>query len=211
MISLGIDQSLTGTAQCVLDDGRIVHQETIITEGLKGHARLSLILQKVEAAVHDFKPDVIQMEDYSMGPSGDTAIKLIELGGLIKYSLELLGYAQGSEGIESGGKCLLVVSAGTMKKFVLGKGNVQKDTSYLLKIFDKLQQRFDGDDAADAYMHSWMATMVVQVLRGKVPISNLTNTQQEALISRGVKNQKGVSISKAMKLSDDEKRKLVRL
>ncbi len=99
----------------------------------------------------------------------------------------------------------------SMKKFVLGKGNVQKDTSYLLKIFDAIHQRFANDNEADAYMHAWQSTMVVQVLRGKVAISNLTNAQQEALISKGVKHIKGMSIAKAMKLDDDEKRKLVRL
>jgi Holliday junction resolvasome RuvABC endonuclease subunit len=211
MKSLGIDQSLTGTGLCVLEDGRLVYQELITTEGMVGHARLAHILERIESIVHANDPDVIQLEDYSMGPSGETAIKLIELGGLIKYALAMLGYHVGSEAIEAGGHALLVISAMSMKKFVLGKGNVQKDTSYLLTVMEKVGQRFENDNLADAYMHAWMATLVVQVLRGKVPISNLTNPQQEAMISRGVKKQKGLSIAKAMKLNDEDKRKLVRL
>lgn len=210
MISLGIDQSLTGTAMMVLHDGRIIHKETVETR-LKGYDRLKHIIERIETTVEANRPDVIQMEDYSLGLSGATAIKLCELGGIIKWQLHHKGYREGTDAIPAGEQALLIVSAQSMKKFVLGKGNMEKDTGYLLKVFEKLHERFQNDNEADAYMHAWMASMVVQVMRDKVPVDNLTNQQQEALISKGVKRTPGLSMVKAMKLSAEEKRKLVHL
>jgi hypothetical protein len=47
------------------------------------------------------------------------------------------------------------------------------------------------------------------VLRGNISIDTLPSYQQEALIAKGVKKAKGLSMTKAMKLSPEEKLKLV--
>lgn len=209
MKSLGIDQSLSATALCVLEDGRILHQEVVRAEPRKGFERLSYILDRIKVVIDQHEPDVVQMEDYSIGPGRDVMIKLIELGGLIKWTIYLSGYVEGTDRMAGNSKTFLVVSAQSMKKFTLGKGGAKKDPSYLLNIFDKLQQRFEDDNAADAYMHAWMATLVYQILHDKVPIGNLTAPQQEALISKGVKRSRGLSMTRAMKMTDENKRELV--
>jgi Holliday junction resolvasome RuvABC endonuclease subunit len=167
--------------------------------------RINRILQRIRLVISDLKPDIFVMEDYSGGANINTMIPLVELGGCLKMMIHELGYRIGRDVMMRGDKLFIIQAATSMKKFVLGHGNVTKDTSYLLKIHQRLHVAFDNDNEADAYMHAIMAGLVYKVARGEVPIGNLTATQQEALISRGLKKRKGLSMSKAMKLPDSEK------
>jgi len=47
------------------------------------------------------------------------------------------------------------------------------------------------------------------VIRGQVELSSLSGYQQESLLERAVKHRKGLSMTKALKLPEVEKRKLV--
>lgn len=206
---IACDQSLTGTAIAGLENGKKFMLETIRhDESVKGFARVERILERVRSILTEHQPDIFVLEDYSVGANVMTAIGLIELGGCIKLVARQLGYQQGRDHILRGEKVMIIQSAQEMKKFNLGLGNVCKDTSYLLKVHQKLHVVFDDDNQADAYMHAVMAGLVYRVTRGEVPISNLTVAQQEALISRGARAKKGLSLPKAMKMSDKEKLEL---
>jgi Holliday junction resolvasome RuvABC endonuclease subunit len=203
---IACDQSLTGTAFAGLDDGKQFLLETVTHDNsVKGFDRIARILTRLRAILTEHSPEVFVMEDYSGGANVNTMIPLVELGGCIKLVLHEFGYVTGREALIRGEKVLMIQAVSSMKKFMLGHGNVTKDTSYLLKVHQKLAIAFNDDNQADAYMHASMAGLVYKVTRGEVPIGNLTATQQEALISHGVKRQKGLSMLKAMKLSDKEK------
>lgn len=203
---IAIDQSLTASALCGLDDGKQFLLETIRhDDSVKGAERIVRILDHVRTILTEHKPLIFAMEDYSGGANINTLIPLVELGGCIKLLAHELGYRPGRELIMQGRSVLMVNSPQTMKKFMLGEGNVKKDTSYLLKVHQRLKVAFDDDNKADAYMHAQMVGLMYKVIRGEIPVSNLTNAQQEALITPGVKRKSGLSIIKAMKLPDDQK------
>lgn len=64
------------------------------------------------------------------------------------------------------------ISPSTFKKLILGKGNIAKDSGYLLKVFDKTGVRFLNDDEADAYMIAKTAKRMEEI-RSRV-VSELT-------------------------------------
>jgi len=209
---LGIDQSLTGCAFCLLENAEIKVLETIDTEGLLGMERVGVIVRGFQRFL-DLKsvqlyPDIIAMEDYAYGASTNNITKLAELGGIIKHNAFLAGFKESREAILAGKNAFHMQTQGAMKKFCLGNGAMKKDSRYLLEVFERIKKSFKDDNQADAYMHAWMASIVVAVVQGKVQISDLPTHQQEALISSGAKRQKGLSMLKAIKLPEEEKRRL---
>jgi Holliday junction resolvasome RuvABC endonuclease subunit len=208
---IACDQSLTGTALVGLENGREFLRQRITTpEEMKGFERIEAILTRVASVLDTHDPDVFVMEDYSGGANLGTMIKLCELGGCIKLTLHQRGFVFGTDAIRSKKrKVVLIQSAQGIKKFCLGHGTLKKDSGYLLKVFDRLNQRFDSDDEADAYMHAWMGGIVVKILQGEVKISDLHEYQQEALISEKAAKKAKLSKARAMKLPDSEKVKLI--
>ena len=205
-----LDLSLAGTGHCLLRDGEIVVLETIhTTDAMTLYQRIEKIFTRITAVIAEHEPNVIVTEDYAFTASTNTITKLAELAGVIKYHLLVnLGYSEGHDALAKAAKAFCTQTQSQMKKFCLANGATKKDSRYLLEVFDRIKRRFDDDNQADAYMHAWMAGIVVGVLRGNVTISDLPSHQQEALISGGVRKQKGLSIAKAMKLPEEEKRKL---
>lgn len=203
---IAVDQSLTGTAFAGLEDGKQFLLETVKhDESVRGFERIERILKRMRSILEEHKPLIFVMEDYSGGANVNTMIPLVELGGCIKLTLHQTGYQTGREAVLRGSKVLLIQSVQSMKKFMLGHGTVSKDSSYLLKVYQRLHIAFEDDNQADAYMHAQMAGLVYKVTRGELPISNLSSVQQEAIISRGVRAKSGMSMAKAMKLPDKDK------
>jgi Holliday junction resolvasome RuvABC endonuclease subunit len=210
MIVLGIDQSLTGTGLAVVEDHKLVESRTIDSSDYKGMDRLNYVCEQVEQVVRDRQPHIIAIEDYARQVRNSQAlIPLVELGGCIKWSLYDLDYETGNHAIRAGVKVLMVQNQSQMKKFCLGSGNVQKDSSYLLRVFERFSIRFADDNQADAFMHATMASLVYHAIQGKLQIANLPRNQQEVLISSAIKHRKGLSLTKALKLPDEEKQKLL--
>lgn len=206
---LGVDQSIRATGLCILQDGRPALQEVVHTDDLRGLAALERAVDRITAIVQQFNPSIIAMEDYAYGARSSSIVPLVELGGCIKLSLHRLGYVTGREARFTAERLLVIQNQSTMKKFMLGNGSISKDTGYLLRVMERVKMRFDDDNIADAYMHAYMADMVTEILRGRVPFDRLTAVQQEALLSAGVKKRKGLSLARALKLTDAEKLELV--
>lgn len=222
---LGIDASLAATGVCVLDDfeTKPLHLSTIRNEDLD-FTRLADTARRVLLLVDEFQPELVAMEGYAYGASSNTITQLAELGGIIKLGLSERGYAfgigtgnnkasrdQAIMNTKTQKKLFVVQTVASMKKFCLGHGSMKKDSGYLLSVYKRMHIEFEDDNQADAYMHAWSAQLIVSVLLGHARIGDLEPYQQESLISAAVKNTKGLSLTKAMKLSDDQKMKLVQL
>ena len=204
-----MDQSLTGFAHCLLEDGDPKLLETINTKNMDGWLRIQAIVDRVLGVIREFKPDVIVMEDYAFTARTNTITQIAELCGIIKYEVFKLGFEETREALKRGTNAFVVQTVSQMKKFNLGNGAMKKDSRYLLEVFQRIKQSFVDDNQADAYMHAWLCSIIVGVIQGKVPVGNLTSYQQEALMSCGVKKQKGLSLAKALKLPDDQKLRYV--
>ena len=206
---LGIDQSLNATGLCLLEEGRIVFSETHRFGEEDGLTRLAKITSRVGQALDEHNPIAVVMEDYARCAKSSSLVPLVELGGCLKWIILQHGYTTGREAILSGQRVLRIQNQSSMKKFMLGNGGISKDSRYLLAVFERINISFDDDNKADAYMHAWMTSIVLAVLRGTVSLDDMPGYQVEALISAGVNHKKGLTLIKAMKLAAAEKLKLV--
>jgi hypothetical protein len=205
---MAFDQSIEGFGACLLVQGSAELAKKLSHGGKEGFDRVVTLTEQAAKLVEEYKPDVVVMEGYAFGANTNVLTQLAELGGCLKLGINILGYKPGWSRIRSGERAFLVQTCGQMKKFCLGQ-DTKKDSGYLLKVMEKLKVRFTDDNIADAYMHAYMASLVVAVLRGACPIGNLPEYQQECLLSAAIKGNKKLTIKKAMKLSDEEKLKLV--
>ena len=146
MILFGVDQSLSGTGITILENDRenefweankIVHQEEIRTK-TTGPQRLIFIRNRIRELIEEYKPDVIAREDYAMGAVGKV-FNLGELGGVVDITVRELS------------KPLYVIPIQAWKKLLFKKGNIAKDTSYLLKFKQVTEYEFETDNIADSY------------------------------------------------------------
>ena len=218
-----IDPSLNGFAHMVLEDGQSVFSERLDTAGMTGWERIEKIVRRVEQILDHpneiglpepevagprFRFDVVVMENYAFSARTNNITRLAEVGGCLKRAIFTRGYAFGRDAILRQVPVFFVQAQSQMKKFCLANGAQKKDSRYLLEVFERIKLSFANDDEADAYMHAWTAGIVVGVIRGTIPLENLTSYQQEALLERGVKNRKGLSMTKAKKLPPEEQQKL---
>ena len=208
MVVYGVDQSLTGFGHCVLTDGEITQIGTVGVGDKVGMERLEILQTMFETTIAKCRPDLIVIEDYAFGASTNTITQLAELGGILKWTAHKMAYLFGWDRSVAGFKSLVTQTQSQMKKFCLGNGSAKKDSRYLLTVMEKINKSFSNDNEADAYMHAWMATIVHAVKTGKTQVGDLPAFQQEVLISQVVKSKK-ISITKALKLSDEEKMKLI--
>lgn len=229
--TLGIDSSLTGTGLCGLDDesGPLARYQVTVSHppSVVGMERIWSIVSAIAAIVDEWKPDLIVMEEYAINAANTSCLtRLAELGGAIKVDCHQRGYEMGYGtwrnklekerawvSTRSAAKLFVSQPRMSMTKFILGRGNIVKDPGkidvYLAEVARCTGHQFPDDNQADAYMHAMMASMLVGVTRGKMPISNLLEHQQASLLDRV--RPKGMSLRKALKLSDDEKLKLLQL
>ena len=95
-----------------------------------------------------------------------------------------------------------------MKKFNFGQGNVSKDSTYMLKVFDVTGLRFKDDNQADAFMHARLGIEVIRFLNRWKSLSDYSVPQQEVLLAEALKAS-GLSQGKFKKLDVEAKMKLV--
>lgn len=211
MSLLAIDQSIRGTAWCHFLDGKMSTSGKIDTSKHTGFGRVVHVVDEIVGMVKSLCPSVVAMEDYArQAANSSSLIPLVELGGCIKLALLNEGFGEGWSALSEDGLGLFVQGPSTMKKFVLGKGNVSKDSGYLLAVYKATGIEFQDDDLADAYMHGVMASTIVDVLDGKKALSELPKYQLEVLMEAARSNVKGLTKTKAMKLPDEEKLKLIK-
>jgi Holliday junction resolvasome RuvABC endonuclease subunit len=207
-----IDQSFRGFGHVVLEDGKTIFSETINTddEELSGFSRVIRLHHAVMEVLEQHKPDVVTIEDYAYGSTSNNITDVAELVGVLKFELiHRLGYSDSRDSLAAAKKALSIQTQSEMKKFNLGSGNVKKDSRYLLTVMQHTGIAFENDNIADAFMHAWRCGMSIGVLQGRVEVSGLPKHQQESLMSAGVKRTKGVSMAKALKLPEQQKRNLV--
>lgn len=153
---LGIDPSLTGSAISVFRDGDFRGCACFTSKPATGwRARMQRFANLADAIVECMRlhnPDVICLEGYSMGSRGNIT-SLCEFGGILR--MRLMTYVKP--------ECqLFEVAPTTLKKFVLGKGNGEKELM-MQQVLKRWGFEASNNDEADAYGLSRMAMCIAGV------------------------------------------------
>lgn len=215
----GIDMSIKATGLCVLDDDSTPDPtvlETIpIDENDVGMDHIAKVLRRVVDVIDTHKPDLIAMEDYAIsgGMGTNNLTRLCEVGGIIKWYCHDRGYKMGygtpknekqriysHHATRHADKIFVAQPSTTMKKFCLGRGDIKKDSRYIATVQEAMMRKFEDDNQADAYMHAWMAGIVIAVLRGRAKFDDLPMHQQDSMMGTYANLPKGMSKTKALKL-----------
>lgn len=150
---IGIDPSLAETGIVVLNSkGEMVHQRLCKTKSSKElnkfpineYSRMQKIIAQIDDVLSQFSPFIVALEGISLS-SRNTNV-LAQLCGL-NYLIR--NYCYGiimSEKTQN----FYIVPPTSLKKFVTGKGNCQKDL-ILLEIYKRYKISFDNNNLADAY------------------------------------------------------------
>lgn len=118
MVVLGLDQSLTCSGICIMDDGKLVFSGVITTsktdrEGMHDvFYRTRVITAELLALITHYKVQTVVMEGLSFGSKGNATRDLAILMGTIQANLR--GFPT-------------VVPPPTLKKFATGNGRATKD------------------------------------------------------------------------------------
>jgi len=203
---VGIDQSLTGTGIVVIDkNGEIVGMRLIAPpKNLnRGVQRLNWITKTVIEFMDEKCDGCVASvrEGYSYGSKGRSVFDLGELGGCLDL---MLFHNRGEGTLEH-----FVIPPSTMKKWVLGHGNVKKDTGYLMKILAKTGIKFPDDNQADAYMHAVTLRSACLIAAGEMEVDDLTETQRESFFSGARMKTEGLTKAKMKKITNEEFRTLL--
>lgn len=140
--TVGIDPSLTGTGIVVLQNGRVVEETLVKSKNTGGRPkdemlRLTAIVDSVREVVEKYQPELICIEGLAFMARNTSA--LVQLSGL-NYLLRL----------SFGDTPYIVVTPSSLKKFISGKGNAQKDLM-LLETYKRYGVSFESSDLADAF------------------------------------------------------------
>lgn len=145
LTSIGIDLSATATGIVLLrETGEKVPDvvkawEIKSTSGTSGLERAINITTTTMEIVHDFSPDKIVVEGFSLNTkNASSIIPLVELGTLIRFSMKLDGLKWYDP------------RASELKKFVCGKGNANKDV-VMMNILKRWGFESPTNNIADAY------------------------------------------------------------
>lgn len=152
---VALDQSLTATAAVMfelLPDDRIAVKEVKhFKPKNSGIYRLLSIQDWINDIINHYKPDLLCRELHNQVQFG-AAKQLQSLGGMI----DIIAYSNGL--LDDKGYAMIPVT--TWKKFITGKGNLKKDTAYLVHINRSLKasnllhlpsmEDFVDDNIADA-------------------------------------------------------------
>lgn len=171
MLTIGIDQSLTSSGVCILDFNPLkksaaIHCMETIKSPNKGVQRLVDIRKRVGNFLEDTSIEVFARENYAFSVQSRSTFSMGELGGV----LDTLAYDRGFKA----SKNFYLIHNTTWKKFFLGKGNVKKDTNYLVTMNKRFGIEFKDDNCADAYAIARMAAFVHCIRNGKAKFSDLT-------------------------------------
>lgn len=124
-------------------------------EILQGAPRLSVIMGHIELLTEEkVKPDIVVIEDVSFGSRGKSIIDIGELHGIVK----LYFYRKGIP--------IVLVAPPTLKLFISGKGNAQKNLN-MLKIYKDYNIEFKNDNEADAWSLGMLYICYLKYKEGK--------------------------------------------
>lgn len=141
---LGIDPSLTSTGYSIIKKGNLLDSGTIKTKPsnktpTEETLRLRSIKNSICEIIEKYTPALVVIEGLAFMARNTTA--LVQLSGL-NYMIrdELI-----SRDIQ-----FIVVAPTSLKKFITGKGNAQKD-HIMLSIYQNFGQTFFDNNIADSY------------------------------------------------------------
>lgn len=138
---VGIDQSYIGFSTTVIDKKGNFYTEVYKAPGL-GVERLCNIRNYLEDFLSEFEVRSIAIEGYAFGSVKSNMNG--ELGGMVRLLLFDL-YPDNEEA-----RFPLIVPPTSLKKYITGKGRVEKN-KILLSVYKKWEIEFDDDNAADSY------------------------------------------------------------
>lgn len=125
---LAFDQSLTSTARVVLEesDGRLsLIEKSVFQPKTRGIRRIVDIRYWMFMSIEGWKPHLIVRELHNQRQFG-AAAALQGLAALIDVMCDELEFLKEDR--------YAMITAGTWKKFCVGKGNLKKDTAYLIHL-----------------------------------------------------------------------------
>lgn len=138
---IGLDLSLTNTGVAIIEDGKLVHSCLIKSkpQGDRHIDELKRILGIVNSIVELMvKPDLVVIENLAFMAQGTS---LTQLAGL--------SYIVRSVVMDMGAKFVLVAPS-TLKKFITGKGNGDKNL-VLMEVYKRWDVSFTNDNEADSF------------------------------------------------------------
>ena len=160
-VVMGIDPSLNNTAYCILGGSEPVIGKIGVGKR-RGVERLLHIEQEITKLLACHQPLLVVIEGYSYA-SAHQAHQAGELGGVLRR----LFHVDRTSWID--------VAPPTLKKFVTGKGNADKNL-VMLNVYKRWGVETGSDDEADAY---GLAKAGQYLLKGGC--GGLTKAQQDAL------------------------------
>lgn len=180
---LAIDQSLKHTAAVTLEsfDCDILTIDDVKTLETKstGVWRIRQIYDWIRGVIVDQQADLLVREQHTMRQFGSAA-NLHMVTGLIDFLASDFEYLER--------KAYAIVTPGVWKKFILGKGNLKKDTAYLMTVNKKLKESLlvdieddiDNDNVADAVCLGATGYFAHKILNG-VDTINVPQGSETAL------------------------------
>lgn len=152
MITIGIDQSLTGTGVIVLINGHVYKHTTITTNSSENLIdRVGLIRKTLNSTITqasklsaDEKDIIVAIEGFSFASKGKSVFDIGYLGWRIKEDLRNLENAKTI-------KYWLDVPPTVVKKFATGKGNAPKEL-ILQQVYKRWDEEFSDNNQADAFV-----------------------------------------------------------
>jgi len=156
---LGIDQSLSGTGLCILDEGgNIVKTGLISPKKINGVERLDFISKQVVSFIGEncssYDEIRLSREEYSFSSKGASLFNLGELGGVVDLTI----YRLFSNHMTDIAVQYYRIPSGVHKKYVIKNGNAKKGSTkaekqkYLDLVKKHSGESFDDDNIADAFM-----------------------------------------------------------
>jgi Holliday junction resolvasome RuvABC endonuclease subunit len=149
-VAVGIDQSLTGFAMCVVDIADPTKYEVwVYSSPNKGVQRLNDIAHFIASKFEFLEENGNDVYDIAMEGTvlhSQAASVLGELAGVVKLVLFSIFEEHANERL----KTPLQVPPMTLKKFVSGKGTATKDLM-LLNVYKRYGVELSDNNAADAY------------------------------------------------------------
>ena len=141
---LGLDLSLTGTGVAVIEGGKLVTSDLIKSKPSgprpKDEARrIQGIVDKISEHIDTYSPDLVVIEGIAFMAKNTTA--LAQLAGL-NYLVRALLLNRGID--------FIIVAPSTLKKFITGKGNSQKDVM-MLETYKQYGLSLLDDNIVDAH------------------------------------------------------------
>ncbi len=183
---LGIDQSLSGTGLCLLDEGgNILHTGIITPKKLRGVFRLRFIVDELVKFILDkcseFDEIRASREGYSFSSKGAALFDLGELGGVIDLAI----YDLANDQLKSKAIQYYKIPAGVHKKLVIKNGNAKKGTTkaqkqqYLDLITKHTGEVFLDDNIADSYMIATTLRTYYMIMSDELFYANLVMQNRE--------------------------------